>query len=78
VPRRRTLVLLGLATVAGVVLLQLDSAAAETVGAVLLGLVLAFAIGIIVGRLQPQSQPDREREEAAREEFARTGRWPGE
>lgn len=77
-PRRRWFIVCALATVAGVVLLQLHSAAAETVGAVLLCGVLAAAIVLIVGRLGPQSRPDREREALAREEFERTGRWPGE
>jgi hypothetical protein len=39
---------------------------------------LVAVIALIVGRLGPESQPEREREAAAREEFDRTGRWPGE
>ena len=77
-PRRRWIVVCGLATVAGLALLQLDGTALEAVGAVLVGLVLAAAIGLIVARLGPQSQPDREREALAREEFERTGSWPAE
>jgi hypothetical protein len=71
-------VLSGLATVAGLVLLQLRGAAVETVGAVLLGAVIVASLALIVGRLGPQSRPDREREALAREEFDRTGRWPAE
>lgn len=77
-PDRRWLHAGGLATVAGVVLIALNGVAPETVGAVLLCGVLASAIALIVARLGPQSQPDREREEQAREEFERTGRWPAE
>jgi hypothetical protein len=78
VPHRRSLILGGIATLAGVVLLQLDGTVVEAVGAVLLGIVLVAAIALIVGRLGPQSQPDRDREALAREQFDRTGRWPAE
>jgi hypothetical protein len=78
VPRRHYLILGGVATLAGLALLQLNGTVAEAVGAALLGGVLAAAIALIVGRLGPQSQPDREREALAREEFDRSGRWPAE
>jgi hypothetical protein len=68
----------GLATLAGFVLLELPGNAAAIAGVVLLSLVLIAAIGVTVARLGPQSGPDREREALARDEFDRTGRWPGE
>jgi hypothetical protein len=39
---------------------------------------LVATIVVIVARLGPQSQPEREREEVARQEFDRTGQWPAE
>ena len=75
---RRWILAAALASVAGVVLLQLHDTLVEAIGAILLGAVLAGSIGLIVARLGPQSQPDREREAAAREHFERTGRWPDE
>jgi hypothetical protein len=77
-PRRRWLVVGGLATLAGLVLLQLDGTAVEAVGAALLGAVLVAAIALIVVRLGPQSQPDRQREALARDQFDRTGDWPAD
>jgi len=77
-PDRRWIVACGLATLAGFVLVALPGAALETTGVVILSLVLAAVIALIVARLGPQSQPDREREERAREEFERTGNWPAE
>ena len=47
-------------------------------GAILLIGELVVLIGLIVLRLGPQSQPDREREARAREVFERTGEWPVE
>jgi hypothetical protein len=77
VHRRLLTVLLGLVGLSGFVILALHgSAALEAVGGVLLGGVLLFIVGLIVLRLGPQSQPDREREAWAREEFERTGEWP--
>jgi hypothetical protein len=35
-------------------------------------------LGVTMIRLVPRSQADRDREAEAREEFDRTGRWPGE
>jgi len=56
----------------------LDGTAVEAVGAVLVCLVLGASIALIVARLGPQSQPDRDREALARDEYDRTGRWPAE
>jgi hypothetical protein len=39
---------------------------------------LVVVLGFVVVRLGPQSQPDREREALAREEFDRTGEWPAD
>ena len=64
-PRRRSVATLVLATIAGVVLLELHGTAVETVGAILLVGELVVLIGLIVLRLGPQSQPDREREARA-------------
>lgn len=62
---------------AGFVILVIPApAVVEAVGGVLLVGTLIVVIMLIVGRLGPQSQPDRFREDAAREEFSRTGRWP--
>jgi hypothetical protein len=69
----------GIAGLAGFVLLAVpDSGTEEIVGTILLAAMLVFVVGVIVVRLGPQSQPDREREILAREEFDRTGRWPAE
>ena len=76
-PSRATIVVLAIAGLAGFVLLALPSGGvAEIVGAVLLGGMLIAVIGLILLRLGPQSQPDREMEDQAREEFDRTGNWP--
>ena len=77
-PRRRWVAALVLATITGVVLLELHGTAVETAGAILLLGELAVLIGLIVVRLGPQSRPDREREAQARESFDRTGEWPAE
>jgi len=70
-------VALGLVGLAGFVILAIHgSDLIEVIGGVLLGGVLLFVAALIVLRLGPQSQPDREREARAREEFARTGEWP--
>ncbi len=62
---------------AGFVLLAVPGGGAqEVVGSILLGLMLIAVVGVILLRLGPQSQPDREREAHAREEFDRTGEWP--
>jgi hypothetical protein len=75
---RNWVVLAVLATLAGLGMLETDSTVIEAVGASLVGVVLVAGIWLTVARLGPQSQPDREREELAREEFERTGSWPGE
>jgi hypothetical protein len=63
----------------GFVLLAIPgSGTQEIIGTILLAAMLVAVIALVVGRLGPQSQPDREREAAAREEFDRTGNWPGE
>ena len=59
-------------------MLESDSTLVEAIGATAVGIVLAIAIWVTVARLGPQSQPDRERESLAREEFERTGSWPSE
>jgi hypothetical protein len=76
VPARRVIVAMVLATVAGLALLEIDSTVTEAVGAVLVLGVILLVIGVTVVRLGPQSQPERDREARAREEFDRTGRWP--
>ena len=78
-PSRPWSITVGIAGLAGFVLLAIpDGGTAEIVGTVLLAGMLIAVIGFIVARLGPQSQPDREREALAREEFERTGRWPAE
>lgn len=78
-PRRRWSITVGIAGLAGFVLLAVpDGGTAEIVGTVLLAGMLIAVIGFIVARLGPQSQPEREREARAREEFERTGSWPAE
>jgi hypothetical protein len=77
-PSRRAIAAMIVATAVGLALLQLDSTLVEAVGAVLVVGVLLIAIGLTVARLGPQSQPERDREAQAREEFDRTGRWPAE
>jgi hypothetical protein len=74
---RRSHLALALTGAAGFVILVVPApTAVEAVGGVLLVGTLLVVIMLIVGRLGPQSQPDRFREDAAREEFSRTGRWP--
>ena len=71
------MVALGLIGLAGFVILAIHgSDVLEVTGGVLLGGVLLVVAALITLRLGPQSQPDREREALAREEFARTGEWP--
>lgn len=73
------MLLFGAAGLAGFVLLAVPgSGTQEIIGTILLASMLVFVIGVIVIRLGPQSQPEREREAWAREEFDRTGRWPAE
>jgi hypothetical protein len=77
VPGRLACLALGLDGLVGFVLLALPGSGVQQVlGALLLGSMLCVVIGLILLRLGPQSQPDREREDRAREEFDRTGEWP--
>jgi hypothetical protein len=78
-PSRAWFVSVALAGLAGFVLLAIPGGGVQDlVGAVLLAGMLVAVIAVVVGRLGPQSQPEREREELAREEFDRTGHWPAE
>ena len=78
-PRRRWIAVTAVAGFAGFVLLAVPgSGTQEIIGTVLLAGMLVAVIGVIVVRLGPQSQPERELEARAREEFDRTGIWPGE
>jgi membrane protein YqaA with SNARE-associated domain len=64
---------------AGFLILEENTSnALAAVGGVLLGGALIVALGVMMIRLVPRSESDREREAKAREEFDRTGRWPGE
>lgn len=76
-PSRAWIATVGVAGLAGFVLLAIPgSGTQEIIGTILLAGMLISVIGVIVVRLGPQSQPEREREARAREEFDRTGRWP--
>jgi hypothetical protein len=78
-PSRLWIATVATSGLAGFVLLAIPgSGTQEIVGTVLLAAMLVAVIALIVGRLGPESQPEREREAAAREEFDRTGHWPGE
>ena len=78
-PSRRWILTVGLAGLAGFVLLAVpDGGVAEIIGTILLAGMLIAVVGIVVVRLGPQSQPERDREARAREEFDRTGQWPAE
>lgn len=78
-PSGKWSVTVGLAGLAGFVLLAVpDSGTLQIIGTVLLSFMLVAVIGLIVVRLGPQSQPEREREAHAREEFDRTGEWPAD
>jgi hypothetical protein len=69
----------GLAGLAGFVLLSVPgSGLQEVIGCILLAILLVAVIGVVMLRLGPQSQPDREREAHARDEFDRTGEWPAD
>ena len=77
--QRVAVVIVGLAGLAGFVLLAVPgSGAQQVVGSILLAVMLVVVIWTIVGRLGPTSQPDREREALARDEYDRTGEWPAE
>jgi hypothetical protein len=78
-PSRTWIATVALAGVAGFVLLNAPvGGTGAVVGTVLLAAMLVAVLGLVVVRLGPQSQPDREREAWAREEFERTGEWPAE
>lgn len=65
--------------VAGFLILEERSSnALAAIGGILLGGALVALLGVTMIRLVPRSQADRDREAEAREEFDRTGRWPGE
>jgi hypothetical protein len=77
VRQRVGIVTVGVAGLAGFVLLALPgSGTQQVIGTVLLAIMLVVVLGVVAVRLGPQSQPDREREARAREEFDRTGEWP--
>ena len=78
-PSRPWILSVGVAGFAGFILLAIPGGGAQAlVGTVLLAGMLVAVIAVVVARLGPQSQPEREREELARQEFDRTGRWPAE
>lgn len=69
----------GLCGLGGFVLLTVPgSGPQEEIGVVLLSILLVAVVGVVVVRLGPESQPDREREARARDEFDRTGEWPAD
>jgi hypothetical protein len=69
-----------LLAIAGAVCLIIGhgTSAAAGAGVVLLGLALMVILIDWLARLSIESNRDREREEAARQYFDRTGRWPDE
>ncbi|HEX4035013.1 MAG TPA: hypothetical protein VHX66_11270 [Solirubrobacteraceae bacterium] len=78
-PSRPWIVTVALAGLIGFILLAIPGGGAqEVVGTVLLTAMLIAVIAVVVARLGPQSQPEREREELARQEFDRTGSWPAD
>lgn len=68
-----------LIALAGVVVIVVGSGTVATAaGIALIGVaVLVFGINFLA-RLTVSSQDEREREQRAREEFSRTGRWPSQ
>ena len=60
---------------AGVVILIVGS---DALGLALIGTAAVVVIANLYVRLSIGSQSDRAREDAARRQFERTGRWPGE
>ena len=62
--------------IAGIVALELGDAAAGF-GVVLIGCAGMVLLINVLFRLSIVSNRERDREERAREEFERTGRWPG-
>lgn len=78
-PSRPWIVAVALAGLVGFILLAIPGGGVqEVIGTVLLTAMLIAVIAVVVARLGPQSQPEREREELAREEFDRTGSWPAD
>ncbi len=78
-PSRSWIATVATAGLAGFVLLTIPgSGTQQIIGTILLAGMLVAVVGLVVVRLGPQSQPEREQEAAAREEFDRTGHWPGE
>jgi len=78
-PDRRWIATVAVAGLAGFVLLTVPGGSTqEIIGTILLAGMLVAVIGVIVLRLAPQSEPEREREARARDEFERTGEWPVE
>ncbi len=63
---------------AGVVFLLLGGEYNGGIGVMLLGIALIVWIFNGMARLSVISRGDREREQAAREQYSRTGRWPGD
>jgi hypothetical protein len=63
-------------TVAGIVFLAMGGDINGGIGVMLTGIALVIWIFVGMIALSRRSTGDREAEAAAREEFARTGRWP--
>jgi len=78
-PDRRWIATVAVAGLAGFVLLAVPgSATQQIIGTILLAGMLVAVIGVILLRLGPESEPERAREDQARQEFDRTGEWPAE
>ena len=65
-----------LLAIAGVVLIVIGGDAPLGAGITLLGIAVIVLVRNAFARISISSQDDRDREEAARETFTRTGRWP--
>jgi hypothetical protein len=63
--------------IAGLVLALLGGTTNIVLAAALLPAALVVALTDVFARLTISSQRDRDEEQAARENFSRTGRWPG-
>jgi ABC-type spermidine/putrescine transport system permease subunit II len=63
-------------TVVGIVFLAMGGENNGGVGVMLCGIALVIWIFVGMIALSARSTGDREAEQAARDEFARTGRWP--
>jgi hypothetical protein len=64
--------------VAGVVLILTGGDAADGAGVLLIGVAGLVVFANLMLRLSLSSERDREREEANRDFFSRTGHWPDE